>query len=179
VLGAPDGDNGVESCAAFDVDTVVDEDSTESILWNSDADEVVGAMDVDMEPLSEIKVEAVDVLDVPDGEYGFESCAAFAVNEVVVEDATESILWRVVADEVVGAEDIAMKPLSEMKVEAVDVLDVPDGENGSESWTTFIGEEFAVENVAESILWIVVVDEVVDTWFELTVPVVSATASIK
>lgn len=45
-----------------------------------------------------------------------------------------------------------MKPLSEMNVEAVTVLDVSDGENGFDSWATVIGGNIAVENVAESIL---------------------------
>lgn len=41
---------------------------------------------------SEMKVGDVDVLGEPDGENGFESWAAFDVDGVVVEDATESIL---------------------------------------------------------------------------------------
>lgn len=49
-------------------------------------------METDMKPLSEMKVEDMDVLDVPDGENGFESCSAFTVDEIVVDDATESIL---------------------------------------------------------------------------------------
>lgn len=67
------------------------------LLLNDLSDEVafvefvVGAVGISMAPPCAMKVGDVDVLGASDGEKGFESWAAFSVDEVDVEDATESI----------------------------------------------------------------------------------------
>ncbi len=49
-------------------------------------------MDMDIKLSSEMNVGDVDVLGAPDGDDVLESCAVFVVDEVVVDDALDSIL---------------------------------------------------------------------------------------